>query len=264
MVRMPRGLRSDQNHEGEIVKGKARDVRTGYYRTLSIFRLSIHSIGLHSPVSALLYRSVLFSTLVLLSFSSRTTVFSNRVPSTRISSLASHFEPALPITLLFTMTPEDEKEFLSECIAIAKRSSAGSPLSPTTTPPLGSDSYSEAHSDYHGFPSNPVSIYHTGDPWPRSTGPEAQRVPKEARPICNHPIAHVWCKLGRQIYEYFDSVGLRWTSIDPVCFAEVGKEAGPPFLWVGVMPRTLSREDAENAAVCCKQILAESQITTSR
>ncbi|KAF8837533.1 hypothetical protein BDN67DRAFT_185210 [Paxillus ammoniavirescens] len=127
--------------------------------------------------------------------------------------------------------------------------------------PLGSGSYSETHSDYCGFPSNPVSIYHTGIPWPRPTGPEAQRVPKEARPIFIHPIAPVWHKLGRQVYEYFDSVGLRWTSIDPVRFAEVGKEAGPLFLWVGVMPRTLSRGDAEVVAVRCKQILAESRIT---
>jgi hypothetical protein len=33
------------------------------------------------------------------------------------------------------------------------------------------------------------------------------------------------------------------------------------FLWVGVMLRTVSRWDAEDAAVRCKQILAESQIT---
>lgn len=174
------------------------------------------------------------------------------------------------------MTPEDEKEFLSECIVIAERESARFPLPPSTTTlanldlmgnpvdailpdvPLGSDS---AYSDYYGFPSNPVSIYHTGDAWPRPTGPEAQRVPKEARPVCIHPIAPVWRKLGQRVYEYFDPVGLKWTSIDPVRFAEVGKEAGPLFLWVGVMPGTLSRKNAKDAAVRCKQILAESQIT---
>ncbi|KZT23556.1 hypothetical protein NEOLEDRAFT_1163692 [Neolentinus lepideus HHB14362 ss-1] len=103
------------------------------------------------------------------------------------------------------------------------------------------DSNFEAFSDYYGFPSRPFSIYHTGDRWPRPTGLEAYCVPKEARPVCIHPIATVsrWRNLGRQIYEYFDSVGLRSTSIDPVCIAE----------------------DAENAAVRCKHILAEFQIT---
>lgn len=180
----------------------------------------------------------------------------------------SSYSPFRFCSRLIPVTLEDEKEFLSECIVIATRDSAGSPLSPTAVgdldilppSPLGSDSYPEAHSDYYGIPSNPVSIYHTGDPWPKPTGAEAQRVPKEARPICIHPIAPVWRKLGQEIYEYFDSVGLKWTSIDPVRFAEVGKEAGPLFLWVGVMPRTLSRKDAEDAAVRCKQILAESRI----
>ena len=166
------------------------------------------------------------------------------------------------------MTAEDEKEFHSQCFAISAQDAAGSP-SPGTIPdpidiichtPVGSDSYS-AHCDYYGLPSNPISIYHTGVPWPEPTGPEAYRVRKEARPICTHPIATVWRKLGRQVCEYFDSVDLRWTSIDPVRFAKVGGEAGPLFLWVGVMPRTLSRKDAEVAAVRCKQILAESQIT---
>jgi hypothetical protein len=46
----------------------------------------------------------------------------------------------------------------------------------------------------------------------------------------------MWRKLGRQVYEYFDSIVLRWSSIDPVRFAEVGS---PLFLWVGVMPSTL-------------------------
>ena len=170
---------------------------------------------------------------------------------------------------------QDKQEFINKCIIIAERNAGSLPPSTPVVadidltkdvadplhPPTGSNLYYATHSDYYGLPSNPISIYHTGDPWPRPTGPEAQRVPKEARPICNHPIARVWRKLGQQVYEYLDSVGLRWTSIDPVRFAEVGKEAGPLFLWVGVMPRTLTRKDAEHAAVHCKQILAKSQIT---
>ncbi|KAL4080568.1 hypothetical protein J3A83DRAFT_4040136, partial [Scleroderma citrinum] len=91
-------------------------------------------------------------------------------------------------------------------------------------------------------------------------GPQAQRIPKDAGPVCTHQIAAVWPKLGEQIYKHFDSVDLRWTSIDPVRFAEVGKEPGSLFLWVGMMPKTLSRDDAKVAAVRCKEILAEYEI----
>ncbi|KAH7890239.1 hypothetical protein F5I97DRAFT_1933636 [Phlebopus sp. FC_14] len=94
----------------------------------------------------------------------------------------------------------------------------------------------QTHSDFYGFPSNPISIYRTGPVWPQPAGPQAQRVPREARPVCVHPIASVWYELGREIYEYFDSIELRWTSINPVRFAEAGKEPGPLYLWVGVMP----------------------------
>ncbi|KAL5478231.1 hypothetical protein ACEPAI_2415 [Sanghuangporus weigelae] len=118
----------------------------------------------------------------------------------------------------------------------------------------------EAHNDFWGLPSNPLSIYHTGPAWPLPTGPQAQRVPKEARPICTHAIVSVWHQLGEQIYKYFDSRELKWTSIDPVRFAEVEKEPGPLFLWVGVMPGTLSHNDAEDAAVRCKEILLEYKI----
>ena len=93
------------------------------------------------------------------------------------------------------------------------------------------------------------------------TGLGAYSVPKEGRPICKHPMAPVRRALGQQVYEYFDSLAVKWTSIDPVRFAEVEEEAGPIFLCVGVMPGTLSRDDAKVAAVGCKQIIAQFQIT---
>jgi hypothetical protein len=50
-----------------------------------------------------------------------------------------------------------------------------------------------------------------------------------------------------------DSVGINWSTIDPVRFAEEGKkEADPVYLWIGVVPRSLSFEDAQDAAVGCK------------
>lgn len=81
-----------------------------------------------------------------------------------------------------------------------------------------------------GLPSNPKSICRTGPAWPQPTGPEACRVQREARPVCVHPIASMWHELGREIYEYFDSIDRRWTTIDPVHFAEAGKEPGPLYL----------------------------------
>jgi len=115
-----------------------------------------------------------------------------------------------------------------------------------------------AHNDFYGLPSNPITIFRTGPAWKLPTGPWGQR--KEARPCFNHAIALVWHRLGKQIYEYFDSIDLKWTSIDPVYFVEAGEFPGPLFLWVGVMPKTLSRNDAEVAARRCKDILAEHEI----
>ncbi|KAF8836663.1 hypothetical protein BDN67DRAFT_992059 [Paxillus ammoniavirescens] len=89
----------------------------------------------------------------------------------------------------------------------------------------------EAHNDFFGLPSNPLSIYHTGPAWPLPSGPQTQRVPKEARPVCFHAISNVWYELGEKIYTFFDSIDLKWTSIDPVRFAEAEKEPGPLFLW---------------------------------
>jgi hypothetical protein len=163
---------------------------------------------------------------------------------------------------------EFQGEFLSSSVAARPRS-----RSPTTTAvgkvisedsPLTSDSYPGAIYDFYGFPSNPVAVYRTGDEWPLPTGPEAYRVPKEARPIFNHPIQAVWRTLGEQVYKFLDSLGVLWSTIDPVRFRvaekrEKGAKAGPLYLWVGVHPRSLSLEVAKVAAVGCKKILAAAQ-----
>ena len=119
----------------------------------------------------------------------------------------------------------------------------------------------DAHNDFYGLPSNPFSIYHTGPAWLLPHGPEAQRVPKEARPVCLHPISSVWHEIGEKIYKFLDSIHLMWTSIDPVRFAERKKEPGPLFLWIGVLPGTLSADQAKDPAQHCKDILSEYSIT---
>ena len=68
-------------------------------------------------------------------------------------------------------------------------------------------------------------------------------------------------KLGPQVPEYLDSVNVKWTTIDVTRFAEVGKDAGPVFLLVGVKPGSLYRENAEVAAVGCKKLLEKFEIT---
>ncbi|KAH8115251.1 hypothetical protein DFH11DRAFT_1688466 [Phellopilus nigrolimitatus] len=98
------------------------------------------------------------------------------------------------------------------------------------------NSYSGAFSDFYGFPSCPISVYRTGDEWRVPKGPQAQRVPREARPVCNHPLRDVWRTLGKEVYNFLDSIQVLWTSIDPVRFAEKEGKAGPLYLWVGVIP----------------------------
>jgi len=89
----------------------------------------------------------------------------------------------------------------------------------------------EAHNNFWGLPSNPLSIYHMGPTWLLPTGPQAQHIPKEARPVCTHAIVPMWHQLGEQIYKHFDSHELKWTSIVPICFAEADKEPSSLNQW---------------------------------
>ncbi len=163
---------------------------------------------------------------------------------------------------------DHRSEFFTSCISVANQQEGnGLPVSPTTTignldlakdvsKDILSQSYPGAVSDFYGLPTNPICIYRTGDEWPVPQGPEAQRVPREARPVFNHPLRDAWPKLHIEVYGFLDSIGVIWSTIDPVRFAEEGKEAGPVYLWIGVVPRSLSFEVAQAAAVGCKQILA--------
>ena len=175
------------------------------------------------------------------------------------------------VTFSFTsLVPVISSDFLNSCIALAKRN-----ISPTTTDetmdtdfdftydplPQDFDADYEAKCYYVGLPSTPVLVYRTGTPWKRPTGPEAYLIQKEARPVFNHSIVSVWDELGPQVPNYLDSINVMWTTIDVVRFAEIRKDPGPPVLWIGVKPGSLSREDAKVAAVGCERLLKKFKLT---
>ena len=87
------------------------------------------------------------------------------------------------------------------------------------------DRYPAAYKDFFGLPSGAPCIYKSGPAWPERKGPQAQRYIREVRPVYyGHPIAHSWFKIGTDIYKSLDSRGVKWTSIDPVTFANAGEK----------------------------------------
>lgn len=160
-------------------------------------------------------------------------------------------------------------QFLDACVDLAKQDGRSS-ISPNATSddatssslPTYSVSKLEAKFYYAGLPSNPVLVYRTGTTlWTPPTGPEAYRELKEVKPVFGHEIVTVWGELGPKVCDCLDAVRVTWTSVDVVRFAIVGKAPGPPVLWIGVMPRSLSGEDAHTAAVGCQKLLESYKIT---
>ena len=177
---------------------------------------------------------------------------------------------------------ENSAEFLDRCIDAARQDAAPSASPATAVDTLSSDKgfvidsedvsssssspYSvselEARSYYAGLPSKPVLVYRTSTtPWRQPIGDEVYRELKELRPVFNHKIATVWNTLGQELSDCLLSAGVTCTSIDLVRFAKVEQPAGPPVVWVGVEPGSLSGKDAHTAAVGCKEILGSYEIT---
>ncbi|KAF8994474.1 hypothetical protein BDQ17DRAFT_1366852, partial [Cyathus striatus] len=92
---------------------------------------------------------------------------------------------------------------------------------------------------YYGLPSCPISVFRTGAPWKKPTGPEAYCTPKVIRPV-------------------FDDKFAAWTTIDVVHFAE--PVIWSIVLWIGIIPNSLSREVALEATRACNGILQSFQI----
>ena len=118
-----------------------------------------------------------------------------------------------------------------------------------------------AYKDFYGLPSGAPCIFKSGPAWPERTGPMEHRIIREARPAYDHPIANSWLEIGTDIHRFLDSRNVRWTSIDPVAFANANAEDDTPFcpllVWIGVQPKTLAFEDAVTAANGVKSILSQ-------
>jgi hypothetical protein len=117
--------------------------------------------------------------------------------------------------------------------------------------------YPNAYSDF--YPSRTPCIFKSGPDWPVRKGPQAQGIEREARPVYGHAIGLTWLSICSQIYEYLDSTGVEWTSINPLAYANTGE--AKPFcsfiLSIGVKPHTLLYEAAVAATTVVQKILAE-------
>ncbi|KAG6872099.1 hypothetical protein C0995_013023 [Termitomyces sp. Mi166 len=105
-------------------------------------------------------------------------------------------------------------------------------------------------------------VYHTGTtPWKIPTGAEGYCPLKEPRPVFGHKINDVWKDLGPKVCQLRDSKEVLWTAIDIVRFKADEGPVGPVVLWIGVVPETLSDEDARTSANGCLGLLKEFGIT---
>ncbi|KAJ6489581.1 hypothetical protein C8R47DRAFT_472448 [Mycena vitilis] len=171
-------------------------------------------------------------------------------------------QPSLPKSLEPSVAFADggSSDFLQSCVLLARRETEGSllPLYTGGAPSIRevdakgvenspqlylpesaepSEVYAGASTDFFGLHPNPRCVYRIGPEW-------VHVQPDDARPIASRSSKH-WTRSA-----YFGY-------IDPVRFAENGGEPGPPHLWIGVIPGSLSVEAAKAAAARCQNVLAE-------
>ncbi|KAI0648691.1 hypothetical protein C8Q79DRAFT_924166 [Trametes meyenii] len=115
-----------------------------------------------------------------------------------------------------------------------------------------SASYLNATYDFHGTPSGALCVYKNGDAWPVRTGPESQRIIREARPVYDHPIKAAWriCTLSM----IRRSSGRQST---PSLSQRQGRRRSVLLLWIGVEPASILYEDANTVAEAVTFLLAE-------
>jgi hypothetical protein len=187
----------------------------------------------------------------------------------------SFFFPALSSTVSSTAHLLNlDEEFVAACLAIPSQVRNHSPISPTETlvSPTASSfklstddvvaarltkNYPNAYKDFYG--SGTPCVFKSGPDWHVRKGPQAQGIEREARPVYRHAIWPTWLSIGKRIHLDLDSIGVKWTSINPLAYADAGE--AKPFcsliLSIGVKPYSLLYEDAVAAADVVKNILAE-------
>ncbi len=119
------------------------------------------------------------------------------------------------------------------------------------------DKYPNAYNDFYS--SGTPCVFKSGPDWYVRKGPQAQGIVREARPVYRHAIGPTWLSIGKRIYDGLDSIGVKWTSINPLAYADAGE--AKPFcsliLSIGVKPHSLLYDAAVAAATAVKKILAE-------
>ncbi|KAN0081180.1 hypothetical protein V8E55_008804 [Tylopilus felleus] len=97
------------------------------------------------------------------------------------------------------------------------------------------EKYPNAYSDFYG----------SGTPCPR--------------PVHGHAIQPTWVSIGTRICDELESVGIMWTSVNPLAYANAGepKPFCPLIICVGVNPGSLLYEAAVAAAAVVKNILTD-------
>jgi hypothetical protein len=177
-----------------------------------------------------------------------------------------------------------DEVFLGSCKEVSETLSVGSPVSPTITHVTLSPTaykfsklsfnedkeaavsdaerlsafYANAIYDFYGTPSGAQCVYKNGDAWPIRTGPESQWIIREAHGIYGHPMQATWRELGERVHTLLHNKEVRWTSMDPLAFAEAGKTMFSPLLiWIGVEPKSLAYELANTVAEAVTFLLTE-------
>ncbi|KAI9759665.1 MAG: hypothetical protein M1840_003231 [Geoglossum simile] len=124
------------------------------------------------------------------------------------------------------------------------------------------DKYPNTYHDFYG--SGTPCVFKSGPNWHIPKGPEAQRIIREARPVYRHAIGSIWLSIGKRIYQGLDSIDVKWTSINPLAYADVGK--AEPFCFlifsIGVKPHSLLYDAAVATAAVVKEILTEAGFPT--
>ncbi|EJD36925.1 hypothetical protein AURDEDRAFT_92509 [Auricularia subglabra TFB-10046 SS5] len=123
----------------------------------------------------------------------------------------------------------------------------------------GPASEEEATLYYAGLPSRPRLVYRSSTtPW--ALPPDGRPREKELYGATTHKLNKVWDELAPKVVRLFDDKKVQFTSIDIVRFQVEDDPIGPPVIWVGVAPDTVTSEQAKVVADGCLSLLHDAGI----